>query len=236
MNTLVANIITALRAEGDPAHAAKAEHYNIHSAQILGVPTKVVRTLSRDYFRQLPDRSWVAVEPLCEVLLETGIYECRTVAFDWSFRCKRHFLPVHLEVFTDWLETHVEAWSDCDDLCTHTLGHLLWTYPALNTRLDAWTTHPNRWMRRGSAVALIYALRKGGPPQPAFHRADQLLHATDDLVQKGTGWLLKEVGQKHPDALFAYLEPRCNEMPRTMLRIAMEKLPPESRELLRARL
>ncbi len=235
MPDLISAIEADLATRADPAHAAKAKRFNIHVKILYGVRTPIVRAFSKDYFRALPDRSWDVVLPLCEALLETGIYECRTIAWDWSFRCKRQHQPVHFEVFADWLDTHVEAWSDCDDLCTHTIGHLLWTYPMLLERLDAWTIHPNRWLRRGSAVSLIYRFRKGGSPDPVFHIADQLVHDQDDLVQKGAGWALKVAGQLYPDALFTYLEPRRLTMPRTTLRYAIEKLPRETRQLLLAR-
>ena len=44
------------------------------------------------------------------------------------------------------------------------------------------------------------------------------------------GWLLREAGKRDKEALTAYLEPRCQEMPRTMLRYAIEKFPEAERQ------
>jgi 3-methyladenine DNA glycosylase AlkD len=40
------------------------------------------------------------------------------------------------------------------------------------------------------------------------------------------GWLLREAGKRDQKALEAYLAPRYQTMPRTMLRYAIEKFPP----------
>ena len=73
-----------------------------------------------------------------------------------------------------------------------------------------------------------------GQLDDTFAIADILLHHPHDLIHKATGWLLREAGKRDKAALEAYLEPRFREMPRTMLRYAIEKFPePERRQYLR---
>ena len=50
-----------------------------------------------------------------------------------------------------------------------------------------------------------------------------------DLLQKAVGWLLREAGKRDEDRLRAWLAPRCTTLPRTLLRYAIEKFPPEER-------
>jgi 3-methyladenine DNA glycosylase AlkD len=53
-----------------------------------------------------------------------------------------------------------------------------------------------------------------------------------DLLQKAVGWLLREAGKRDEQRLKEWLEPRCQTMPRTMLRYAIEKFPEEERRKL----
>lgn len=48
-----------------------------------------------------------------------------------------------------------------------------------------------------------------------------------DLLQKAVGWLLREAGKRDENRLKDWLSIRCNTMPRTMLRYAIEKFPKE---------
>jgi 3-methyladenine DNA glycosylase AlkD len=52
-----------------------------------------------------------------------------------------------------------------------------------------------------------------------------LFHDTDDLVQKGYGWMLKEASRRHPEEVFRYVMKHREDMPRTALRYAIEKMP-----------
>jgi 3-methyladenine DNA glycosylase AlkD len=60
--------------------------------------------------------------------------------------------------------------------------------------------------------------------------ADLLLMDKDDMVQKGNGWMLKVATRHIPDEIFAYIMKNKNDMPRTSLRYAIEKLPPEKKK------
>ena len=71
---------------------------------------------------------------------------------------------------------------------------------------------------------------RNGQLDYTFAIADILLHHPHDLIHKAVGWLLREAGKQDKQALKNYLEPRYKEMPRTMLRYAIEKFPEEERQ------
>lgn len=88
------------------------------------------------------------------------------------------------------------------------------------------------WEQRIGIVSTMTFVRKG-QLDDTFALADILLHHPHDLIQKAVGWLLREAGKRDKAALEAFLQPRYNTMPRTMLRYAIEKFPePERREYL----
>ena len=89
------------------------------------------------------------------------------------------------------------------------------------------------WEQRIGIVSTMTFVRHG-QLDDTFAIADILLHHPHDLIHKATGWLLREAGKRDKAALEAYLEPRFRDMPRTMLRYAIEKFPePERRQYLR---
>ena len=75
-----------------------------------------------------------------------------------------------------------------------------------------------------AAVVLIYSIRRGQNFKAAFQVADALLTDQDDMVQKGYGWMLKEISNHQPALVFDYVMANKRTMPRTSLRYAIEKL------------
>ena len=85
------------------------------------------------------------------------------------------------------------------------------------------------WEQRIGIVSTMKFIRNG-ETDDTFRIADILLHHPHDLIQKATGWLLREAGKKDAGKLKEYLSTRYPTMPRTTLRYAIEKFPEEERK------
>ena len=85
------------------------------------------------------------------------------------------------------------------------------------------------WEQRIGIVSTMTFIRHG-QLEDTFSIADILLHHPHDLIHKAVGWLLREAGKRDKAALEAFLLPRYQTMPRTMLRYAIEKFPEEERK------
>mgnify|MGYP003623894164 CR=1 FL=1 len=131
------------------------------------------------------------------------------------------------EVFAQWLSNYVSNWATCDTLCNHAVGTFVEMYPDYVLELKKWAKSANRWVKRGAAVTLIIPARKGLFLNDIFEIADTLLLDTDDLVQKGYGWMLKAASEAHQKEVFDYVMSKKDVMPRTSLRYAIEKMPAE---------
>jgi 3-methyladenine DNA glycosylase AlkD len=85
------------------------------------------------------------------------------------------------------------------------------------------------WQRRVSII-LTFALIRDGDLEPTLIISEQLLKDEEDLIHKAVGWMLRELGKKDVMLLREFLKQHSHEMPRTMLRYSIEKLPQSERK------
>ena len=85
-----------------------------------------------------------------------------------------------------------------------------------------------RWRRRIARVSTLEPIRQGEVSN-TFRRAERFLADPEDLMHKAAGWMLREAGKRDAAALESFLERQGGRMPRTMLRYAIERLPPARR-------
>jgi 3-methyladenine DNA glycosylase AlkD len=85
------------------------------------------------------------------------------------------------------------------------------------------------WQRRVSII-LTFALIRDGDLEPTIIISKALLKDDQDLIHKAVGWMLREVGKKDVMLLRKFLTDHSHQMPRTMLRYSIEKLPERERK------
>lgn len=87
------------------------------------------------------------------------------------------------------------------------------------------------WEQRIGIVSTMQFIRHG-QLDDTYVIADIFINKPEPLhglLQKAVGWLLREAGKRDEDRLRRYLKLNGSRMPRTMLRYAIEKFPPEER-------
>jgi 3-methyladenine DNA glycosylase AlkD len=85
------------------------------------------------------------------------------------------------------------------------------------------------WQRRVS-ILLTFALIRDGDLEPTATISKALLEDDQDLIHKAVGWMLRELGKKDVTLLRKFLADHSHQMPRTMLRYSIEKLPERERK------
>ena len=84
------------------------------------------------------------------------------------------------------------------------------------------------WERRMAILATFHYI-KGGKFDETLGIAGILLTDREDLIHKAVGWMLREVGKRDLQKEEEFLGAHYKQMPRTMLRYAIEKFPPDKR-------
>ncbi len=195
-----------------------------------GVRTPVVRKIAKNSFKKIKDKSKEDIFRLCVELLQSGFAEERGIASLWASNLKDQYSVDDFPFFKSWLKKYVKNWGACDSLCCFVLGPFVLKFPEYINELKKWTESKNRWERRAAAVSMILPAKKREFLVDGFAIANLLLHDEDDMVQKGYGWLLKEISNTFPDEVFQYVMKHKATMPRTALRYAIEKMPADRKK------
>jgi 3-methyladenine DNA glycosylase AlkD len=80
------------------------------------------------------------------------------------------------------------------------------------------------------AIIATFHFIKQGDVEETFRIAALLLSDPEDLIHKAVGWMLREAGKRDVTAAETFLGARYRQMPRTMLRYAIERFPEARRQ------
>lgn len=229
MDPVIATIRKELTDNADPAIQANAQRFFKEEIVCYGIKTATVVAIAKKYWKEVKSRDKQEIFLLCEELYRSGMMEEAFVVSTWVPLLKDRYEPDDLTVFRRWIDTYITNWTACDGFCNHAIGDFIEIFPDTVEELKQWTQSENRWMRRAAAVSLIVPAKHGKFLNEAIAIADLLLTDSDDMVQKGYGWLLKEASRKHTDEVFSYVMKNKKKMPRTALRYAIELMPKELR-------
>lgn len=190
--------------------------------RFLGIRVPVLRRLVREH-RGLPleDAAALLRSPwhearLLALLLLVGAYgrgtgEARDVIYRLYLENTRY----------------VNNWDLVDSSAPHIVGaHLAEGDRSVLARL---ARSESLWERRIAMLATQHFIRRGDFGT-ALKIAEMLVDDGHDLIHKAVGWMLREIGNRDRAAEEAFLRRHHRTMPRTMLRYAIERFPPELRQ------
>ena len=142
------------------------------------------------------------------------------------------------EILSMYLQYAEQAnnWDLVDLSVPKILGHWLLLPSNLGDRdyktkvLDELAQSSCLWKQRMSMVC-SWKTSQQGDPSWCLRYAEIHLHHPHDLMHKAVGWMLREMGKRcSMEMLRDFLRQHAHEMPRTMLRYAIEKMPEHERQ------
>lgn len=187
----------------------------------IGVKVPTLRTVSRE-FRHLP------LEEI-ESLLKSPIHEERHLALMILVLQVAKCDDAHRRVVFDFYMTNkrfINNWDLVDCSAPHVVGGFL--RDKSRKPLFDLTRSKSLWERRIAIVSTQHFIRYDDFAD-TLAISQKLLTDEEDLIHKATGWMLREVGKKSQGVLEGFLDQHKEVMPRTMLRYAIEKFPPDQR-------
>ena len=214
----------ALKAHADREHAknllrffkTRAGDYG-EGDQFLGLRVPQIRDAAKQ-FRALP------IDEI-ETLLESEQHEARMLALIvMTHQYARGDAPTRNALFDLYLRRtdRINNWDLVDTSAPQIVGaHLVDGDRAILTRL---ARSKSIWERRISILATQWLIRLG-QFDDTLRIAAMLLNDKHDLIHKAVGWMLREVGKRDLAAETRFLDKHARDMPRTMLRYAIERFP-----------
>jgi 3-methyladenine DNA glycosylase AlkD len=126
----------------------------------------------------------------------------------------------------------VNNWDLVDVTVPRIVGNYLYKNPSKKKILSKLVKSKILWERRIAVLATSYFISKG-EFEDIIAFCEQLLDDEHDLMHKACGWMLREVGKRGPAGervLKGFLAAHVTQMPRTMLRYSIERLPENERQ------
>lgn len=191
--------------------------------RFLGIDVPSLRKIAKKYYQnaKLPD---------IRQLLKSEYHEFRLVAlFMLVLKYQKATEEDKKDIFNFYLSSadRINNWDLVDSTAYHIIGNYLLDKEDRSI-LFTLAKSKNLWCRR-IAIMATYSFIKHGKFQDTFKLAEILLKDEHDLIHKAVGWMLREAGKRNETILLNFLNKNYKNMPRTMLRYAIEKLSSEKR-------
>ncbi|HEY2375200.1 MAG TPA: DNA alkylation repair protein [Gemmatimonadaceae bacterium] len=122
---------------------------------------------------------------------------------------------------------HVNNWDLVDCSAQHIVGAHV--DPRNVRALEELARSESLWQRRIAMLATFHWIKQD-EFRPALRIANLLVKDSHDLIHKAVGWMLREVGKRDRAVEEKFLREHYRNMPRTMLRYAIERLPESRRQ------
>jgi len=188
--------------------------------KFLGIKVPVLRKISKKYHNlQLVE---------VDTLINSSVHEERLVALFiliGQYKKLENKQPIY-DFYVAHMN-HINNWDLVDLSAPHIVGAYL--FDKDKQILQTWAKAQNIWARRIAMIAPFYFI-KNNEFTDALIVAKILLHDTEDLLHKAVGWMLREIGKRNLAIEEKFLKKHYKNMPRTMLRYAIEKFQEDKRQ------
>ena len=176
----------------------------------------------------------ISIEEIRE-LLQSEWHEVRLCALIIMVeKSKKKDEALRKELFNLYLSQtkRINNWDLVDLSCRFIIGEYL--LDKSRDILYQLAQSPLLWDNR-IAIVSTYAFIRKGQLEDTYALSDLMMQHPHDLMHKAIGWMLREAGKRNPERLYDYVMSHRADMPRTMLRYAIEKFSPKERAILMKR-
>lgn len=191
--------------------------------RFLGIRVPILRKIARKYSDlALPSAVTLLHSPYHEVRLTALLILVESYGRGGDAEIQKKIYELYLEN-----SRYINNWDLVDVSAPHIVGH----YLEHRDRAILYTlaASDNLWERRISIIATFHFIRNDSFAE-TIRIAEILRNDEHDLLHKAVGWMLREVGNRDLDLEIGFLDKYYQQLPRTMLRYAIERFPESLRQ------
>lgn len=208
IETLATDIRQAIESVTNCRHPKPERRFHKHSEYLTyGLKTSEFRKMLKEFRPRfleysLQERLDLAVQLLKEHVGELGHVGIHIVALSVGELGPGHFS------FLDGLPDDFRSWSHVDHFCGDVMMPLLWKYREETLALvEEWSCSSIRWKRRASVVTFTRKIGESGEfTGEVLRLCENLVRDSEDIVQKGVGWALKDNLRSAPERVLPYIK------------------------------
>lgn len=237
IHDIYSTIQTELKAKCTEQRRSSTLKFFKHDILCYGVNNPDSQKIGRTVVAYLNDQKVgkTSIWDLAELLFQSEYLEESLIACQIVYAQKKNYHRTDFNIFERWVHRYINNWAECDTFCNKVVGEMLFQFPELVPQVKNWSLSDNLWVRRAAAVSFIYPAKKNQFVEDQFDIALILLEDSEDMVQKGYGWMLKVLSSCREQDVFKFVQTYKERMPRTALRYAIEKMPEALRKRAMAR-
>jgi 3-methyladenine DNA glycosylase AlkD len=219
---------------GSAPHSAEVQWFFKEEVKSRGWYTAELRKVAFRFRRTLINEHGLEyLVQIADQLYRGEVLEEKAFAVMLLEKNTGDFTPKHFRLFESWLD-RISSWADHDALVHYVIGPMIALDLKRSAQAYRWARSKNRWLRRAAAVSLIRGMRDARTRKATFPHVKKitalLLSDTDDMVQKGLGWLLRESAKADAKLVLPLLCSLRAKTSRLVLRTACETLSPADRK------
>jgi len=194
--------------------------------KFLGITVPIQRNLVKKYYQD------ISLEEI-DALLHNEYHEVRLSSLLLlTYKMKNAHLEEQEKIVNLYLKNtkYINNWDLVDLSASYILGAYLYENNLDRTILYDLANSHDLWEQRIAIVSTHYFI-KNNQFEDTLNISKILLQSKHDLIQKAVGWMLREVGKRNYAVLYNFLLEHYKQMPRTMLRYAIERFDSQTREM-----
>ncbi|MEJ2543421.1 MAG: DNA alkylation repair protein [Calditrichaceae bacterium] len=208
MNILIDKVITSLKRYTDPKRVESNKIIAPTKMKVIGVNTLNLRIVVNEL--KLDTKKFTGREKinLAKELVNTGIFECQLMAFEYVRRDKKaraELTASDIDAFTK----NLDNWGSVDSFSLYLSGYA-WREGIISTdKIKSYWESDDFWIRRVALVSTVTLnLKSQGGTGDISRTMDICKLAVDDhhdMINKALSWALREVSKRDKNSVEDFL-------------------------------
>lgn len=227
MEKLVQSIIATLTSFADPDRKTFAERSFPSDMKMLGVTNPNMKKVVQNIKKETKDFSHPQKIALAQALIDTHIFECQFVVYEWLGRDRKILKEITAAEVKNLMQ-NLDNWVSVDTLSMGLLG-AAWRLGIVDDLLIEQLLHSNDlWLRRTGLVATVGLNLKSrggtGDTKRTLWACTMLKSDHEKMIIKAMSWALRELAKHDEKAVQDFLQKHQTELHKQVIREVEKKI------------